>query len=170
MRACYSFATSSPKDAEAMDTFPRHAALRWPLLLLALLPLLAVAGKRDDPWAEINVDDAADADEADLFMVAIDGSMDVESQSTYTLVPGAHGFKVASTRKGPGGEMTYRTMGLELKPCVRYALIARHGPADNPGARWQVAVKSETPIRKCVERFGTQLAANATPAPAEASP
>lgn len=155
-----------------MDAFPRLAALRWPLLLLAALPLLAVAGKRDDPWAEINVDDAADteAGEADVFMVAIDGAMDVESQSTYTLPPGAHGLKVASTRRGPGGEMTYRSLGLDLKPCVRYALMAQHGPATSPGARWQVAVKSETPIRKCVERFGTQLADNGVPTPADASP
>ena len=114
----------------------------------------AMAGN-DQPWAEIRVDDVADDDlgEYDVMLVSINGAMDIDTTMLYKLPPGTQRLKVASMKRGKYGELATLPFALEMKPCIRYQLVASYAQpgADRP---WQVAVKSETPIKACVKKYG----------------
>ncbi len=142
--------------------------LSRPLLAAVLLAMMTatstVVGK-DQPWAEIRVDDVADDDlgEYDVMLVSINGEMDIDTTMLYKLPPGMQRLKVASMKRGKYGELATLPFALEMKPCIRYQLVASYA---QPGAdrSWQVAVKSETPIKACVKKYGEiQSVADAAP-------
>lgn len=119
----------------------------------------------DQPWAEIRVDDVADDDlgEYDVMLVSINGAIDIDNTMLYKLPPGMQRLKVASMKRGKHGELSTLPFALETKPCIRYQLVASYAQraADRP---WQVAVKSETPIKAGVKKHGgAQAVADAAP-------
>lgn len=132
-------------------------------LLLSTLCLAAAAGlpcapaRADgpEPWAEIRVGSLADKDlqQYDVMLITINGSMDFRDSNRYELAPGRHRLRVASTKRGPSGEMTARPFSLEMKPCVRYDLVADHTPAE-PDGSWKIVILGESPIKSCAKKFG----------------
>lgn len=107
------------------------------------------------PWAEIKVGSMADKDlqQYDVVLMAINGSMDFRDSTRYELAPGRYQLRVASTKRGRSGEMTARPFTLEMKPCVRYDLVADHAPAESEGG-WKIVVRAESPIKSCAKKFG----------------
>ncbi len=145
-----------------------------PFLALLCLSIATAGGAsaldRDitrKPWSEISVGVASrsSADEYDVLVVAIDGSMEFEPRRIYAMAPGFHYLELASTKVGRGGELTSQPFAIEAKPCIRYELVAIHTDRMS-NRRWRPTVKRETPIRSCQEKFG--LTPSDT-APAEAS-
>jgi hypothetical protein len=141
----------------------------WLLLATALVGLgvtsTAMAGK-DQPWAEIRVEGVADDDlgEYDVMLVSINGAIDIDTATLYKLPPGAQRLKVASLKRGKYGELPTLPFTLEMKPCVRYALVANYAPSGAVRA-WSVAVKDESPIKACVKKYGGGALATADAAP-----
>ena len=141
----------------------------WLLLATALVGMgtapSAMAGK-DQPWAEIRVAGVADDDlgEYDVMLVSINGAIDIDTVTLYKLPPGAQRLKVASLKRGKYGELATLPFTLEMKPCVRYALVANYAAPDAVRA-WAVAVKGESPIKACVKKYGhsTLVAVDAAP-------
>ncbi len=132
--------------------------LSRPLLAAVLIGMMTATSAfaaKDQPWAEIRVDDVADDDlgEYDVMLVSINGAMDIDTTMLYKLPPGTQRLKVASMKRGKYGELATLPFALEMKPCIRYQLVASYAQpgADRP---WQVAVKSETPIKACVKKYG----------------
>jgi hypothetical protein len=131
--------------------------------LLSTLSLAAAAGlpcapaRADEPgpWAEIRVGSLADKDlqQYDVMLVTINGSMDFRDSNRYELAPGRHRLRIASTKRGPSGEMTARPFTLEMKPCVRYDLVADHTPAESDGS-WKIVILGESSIKACTKKFG----------------
>jgi hypothetical protein len=131
--------------------------------LLSTLCLAAAAGlfwapawaDEPGPWAEIRVGSLADKDlqQYDVMLITINGSMDFRDSNRYELAPGRHRLRVASTKRGPSGEMTARPFTLDMKPCVRYDLVADHTPAE-PEASWKIVILGESPIKSCAKKFG----------------
>lgn len=131
--------------------------LRTALLALvatALSPAIAMAGG-EGPWSEIRVGGVAERarNEHDVMLVAIDGSMDFPDKSTYRLPPGPHGLKLASRFRSGRGLLTATTLSLELKPCMRYRLVADHA---NPDAArdWRPRLLEAEAIESCAKKFG----------------
>ena len=125
----------------------------------------AMAGK-DQPWAEIRVEGAADDDlgEYDVMMVSINGAMDIDTTSLYKLSPGVQRLKVASLKRGKYRELSTLPFTLEMRPCMRYSLVASYTSSD-AGRPWSVEVKDESPIKACVKKYGGSplAAADASP-------
>lgn len=119
---------------------------------LVCAPALA---DEDAPWAEIKVGSMADKDlqHYDVVLMAINGSMDFRDSTRYELAPGRYHLRVASTKRGRSGEMTARPFTLDMKPCVRYDLVADHAPAESEGG-WKIVVRTESPIKSCAKKFG----------------
>ena len=125
---------------------------------LALAAALASAPAFADeptPWAEIKVGSMADKElqHYDVVLMAINGSMDFRDGTRYELAPGRYNFRLASTKRGRSGEMTARPFVLEMKPCIRYDLVADHAPAESEGG-WKIVVRAESPIKSCTKKFG----------------
>jgi hypothetical protein len=82
----------------------------------------------DQPWAEIRVDDVADGDlgEYDVMLVSINGAIDIDNTMLYKLPPGTQRLKVASMKRGKYGELATLPFALEMKPCIRYQLVASY--------------------------------------------
>jgi hypothetical protein len=141
----------------------------WLLLATALVGMgtapSAMAGK-DHPWAEIRVDGVADDDlgEYDVMLVSINGAMDIDTTSLYTLPPGTQRLKVASLKRGKHGALSTLPFTLDMKPCVRYSLVASDAPA-GAARLWTVAVKDENPIKACMKKYGGSALATADAAP-----
>lgn len=135
------------RNAPLLSTFFLAAA--------AGLPCAPAWADEPGPWAEIRVGSLADKDlqQYDVMLTTINGSMDFPDSNRYELAPGRHRLRVASTKRGPSGEMTARPFTLEMKPCVRYDLVADHGPAESDGG-WKIVVRAETPIKSCTKKFG----------------
>jgi hypothetical protein len=125
--------------------------------LVAVFALTAGLARADEPapWIEIRVGNVADGDrgEHDVILMAINGSMDFRDRSVHELPPGRHHFRIASTRRGPGGAMVARPFVIEARPCVRYALVADYG-SEGRDQGWRIVVREETPIKACVKKFG----------------
>ncbi|RNF83758.1 hypothetical protein [Montanilutibacter psychrotolerans] len=127
-----------------------------PLSLLALV-LVSVAtatttrAAGPTPWSEITTNRAAASkpDEVDVRVVAIDGDMTFRQRMSYKLTPGWHMLHIATTRRDRRGDATQQPLMLMAKPCVQYDLVASHENALG-NRRWQVTVKSESPIASCV--------------------
>lgn len=132
---------------------PKYA-FRLSLVALAALPAVAIAADAQ-PWSEIRLENVADArrDEHALMMIAIDGSRDVPSRSTYRLPPGTQSLRLASTKRDSAGSITSQPYAIETQPCVRYVLVADHAQTPS-NARWRIVVKAREPIEACVERYG----------------
>jgi hypothetical protein len=136
---------------------------RFPMLLLpvflsgSLVAAPAMAGN-DHPWAEVRIGGVADSDlgEYDVHLIAINGSRDIGSTSVYELQPGMQQLRIASKKRGKSGEITSQPYPLQMKPCVRYELVANHATSTDT-QRWWVAVKSESKIKSCVKKFGALL-------------
>ena len=84
--------------------------LSRPLLaavLLAMMTATSTVAAKDQPWAEIRVDDVADDDlgEYDVMLVSINGAMDIDTTMLYKLPPGMQRLKVASMKRGKYGEL-----------------------------------------------------------------
>jgi hypothetical protein len=137
------------------------------VVLLSFFACAAVAAcapaHADDsaPWIEIRVGDVADRDrgEYDVILMAINGSMDFRDRPVHALPPGRHHFRIASTRRGPGGAMIARPFVIEARPCIRYGLVADYG-REGGDQGWRIAIREETPIKACVKRFGLSPAAS----------
>lgn len=124
-------------------------------MLWAASPGLALA---QGAWSEIRVGDVAEAREAqaDLIMIAIDGSRDVPNAAVYELAPGQRSLRLASKKRDEAGAMTALPFTLELAPCMRYALVADY--AQPQGNRsWRITVKAQTPIKPCMRKYGARL-------------
>lgn len=132
---------------------PKYA-FRLSLAAVAALPTLAVAADAR-PWSEIRLENVADARRGEhaLMMIAIDGSRDVPSRSTYRLPPGTQSLRLASTKRDAVGSITSQSYAIETRPCVRYVLVADHAQTAS-NARWRIVVKAQEPIKACVERYG----------------
>lgn len=104
-----------------------------------------------EAWSEIDVVKVARAvaEEYAVTIVAIDGDQDFQSRRLHKLTPGFHLLHVASTKAGRRGEVTYQPFVIDMKPCVRYRLVAQH-ESSLGNRRWQVIVKSEDPIASCL--------------------
>jgi hypothetical protein len=141
----------------------------WLLLATALVGMgtapSAMAGK-DQPWAEIRVAGVADDDlgEYDVMLVSINGAIDIDTTTLYKLPPGAQRMKVASLKRGKYGELATLPFTLEMKPCIRYALVANYASPD-AAHPWSVAVKGESPIKACVKKYGGDALVTADAAP-----
>ena len=137
-----------------------------PLVLLALglfsvaTTTTALAADRTS-WSEITTDSAAPSnpDEVDVTVLAIDGRMMFERMA-YRLTPGFHLLHIATTRLDRRGEATHQPFALVAKPCVRYDLVAIHENALG-NRRWEITVKSESPIARCVPPASEPAAGNA---------
>lgn len=137
----------------------RHCRLILPAVLAAMTTISPAKAGDDRPWAEVRVGGIADDErkEEDVLLVAINGSRDIGTTSVYELQPGMQYLRIASKKRGKSGELTSQPYALQMQPCIRYALVADHGrPLDNRS--WQVAVKSETPIKACVKKYGDRQA------------
>ena len=127
--------------------------------LMGITATAPAMARDDQPWAEVRVGGIADDDlsEHDVVLMAINGSRDIGTGSVYPLPPGLQQLRLASKKRGKSGEMVSYPYALQMKPCFRYALVADHAsPLEN--RNWQVAVKSETPIKACVRKFGDSQA------------
>jgi hypothetical protein len=134
----------------------RVASMLTPCLAFAAMLTCAPAlADESAPWAEIKVGNMADKDrqQYDVVLMAINGSMDFRDSNRYELAPGRYSLRLASTRRGRSGEMTARPFAIEMKPCVRYDLVADHAPAESEGG-WKIVVRAESPIRSCAKKFG----------------
>jgi hypothetical protein len=122
-------------------------------LSLALLPGLAAAD--DGAWPEIRVGGVAESqgEQYDVRLVAINGSRDVRAASTYELTPGPQQLRLASEKRGVSGVTTSQVLAVDLRPCMRYELVADHAQA-TANRSWRPAVKSETPIKSCIKKHG----------------
>ncbi|WP_345302397.1 hypothetical protein [Lysobacter hankyongensis] len=125
------------------------------LAAAAGLPCASALADEPAPWAEIKVGSMADKDlqQYDVVLMAINGSMDFRDSTRYELAPGRYHFRLASTKRGRSGEMTARPFTLDMKPCVRYDLVADHAPAESEGG-WRIVVRSESAIKSCAKKFG----------------
>ena len=130
------------------------------LAAAAALPCAPARADDPAPWAEIRVGSLADKDrqQYDVMLMAINGSMDFQDSNRYELAPGRYQLRVASTKRSRSGEMTARPFTLEMKPCVRYDLVADHAPAESEGG-WKIVVRAESPIKSCAKKFGLLPAA-----------
>jgi hypothetical protein len=136
----------------------RPSLLLSGLVVAGLLPLSPAHADEPAPWAEIRVGGVADRErgEYDVILMAINGSMDFRDRPLHELPPGRHHFRIASTRRGPGGAMIARPFVIEARPCVRYTLVADYG-REGGDQGWRIAVREETPIRACVKKFGESI-------------
>jgi hypothetical protein len=135
----------------------RIASIMIPLCVVLAAALICAPAYADEdaPWAEIKIGSMADKDRQhyDVVMMAINGSMDFRDSTRYELAPGRHTLRLASMRRGRSGEMTARPFRIEMKPCVRYELVADHAPAESEGG-WKIVVLAERPIKSCAKKFG----------------
>jgi len=124
------------------------------LVAAALSPTIAMADD-EGPWAEIRVGGIAERErnEHDMMLVAINGAMDFPDQSTYRLPAGRYGLRLASRFRAGRGLLTATTLSIELKPCMRYALVADHANPDAARA-WRPKQRAAEPIESCVKKFG----------------
>jgi hypothetical protein len=132
----------------------KRAALYGAVLLTAC-PGLALA---QGAWSEIRVGDIAETREAqaDLIMIAIDGSRDVPNAAVYELAPGQRSLRLASKKRDEAGAMIALPFTLDAAPCMRYALVADYAqPQANRS--WRIAVKAQTPIKPCMRKYGASL-------------
>jgi hypothetical protein len=145
---------------------------RFPTLLLSVffagsvVAMPTMAGN-DRPWAEIRIGGIADndRDEYDVLLIAINGSRDIGTTSRYEVPPGIQQLRVASRKRGKSGEIVSYPLTLEMKPCVRYELVANHSASiENQG--WRAEVKSESEIKSCAKKFGALPRATAATADA----
>jgi hypothetical protein len=129
------------------------------VVLGAALACVPAFADEPGPWAEIEVGSMADKDRQryDVVLMAINGSMDFRDSTRYELAPGRYNLRLASTRRGRSGEMTARPFAIEMKPCMRYALVADHGRAESEGG-WKIVVHAESPIKSCTKKFGSPVA------------
>jgi hypothetical protein len=161
------FVVLSSSDGEMAVSEFRVRVMPMPLfrlfLLFALVPGAAHADK-NQPWSEIHVGDVAagEGGEHDLLMIAINGSRDVPTLSVYKLPPGMQSLRLASEKRVAGGAMTSQTISLELRPCMRYELVADHSKPE-AGRSWRPEVKSETPIKACRKKFGEAVELSRVP-------
>lgn len=121
-------------------------------ILSAVCPGLALA---QGAWSEIRVGDVAENrdTQADLIMIAIDGSRDVPNAAVYEVAPGQRSLRLASKKRDEAGAMTALPFALELAPCMRYELVADYAqPQAN--RRWHITVKAQTPIKACIRKYG----------------
>lgn len=131
----------------------------WRVLWL-VVPVLAsplsASADRGQPWSEIAVGNVASRDdgEQDVWMTMINGSRDFPDAARYTLAPGTNALRLTSRKRGRGGEHTSLPVTLELRPCMRYALVADHA-GEASGQPWRVKVAAETAIKGCLRRFGS---------------
>jgi hypothetical protein len=134
----------------------RIASMLTPCLALAAILTCAPAlADEPAPWAEIKIGDMADKDRQhyDVVLMAINGSMDFRDSTRYELAPGRYSLRLASTKRGRSGEMTARPFAIEMKPCVRYELVADHALSESEGG-WKIVVRGESPIKSCAKKFG----------------
>jgi hypothetical protein len=120
----------------------------------ALSPTIAMADS-EGPWAEIRVGGVAERErnEHDVMLVAINGSMDFPDKSTYRLPPGPYGLKLASRLRSGRGVLTATTLSLELKPCMRYLLVADHANPES-ARNWRPKLLEAQAIESCAKKFG----------------
>jgi hypothetical protein len=133
----------------------RLPALLLPVFFMGVTVATSAVAGNDRPWAEIRIGGVADSDlgEYDVILIAINGSRDIGTTSRYELPPGMQNLRVASRKRGKSGEIVSYPLALEMKPCIRYELVANHATSTgNQGGR--VEVKSESEIRSCAKKFG----------------
>lgn len=127
----------------------------FPIVLAAMLVCGPACAAGRGPWSEIKVGGLADKDrgEYDVMLVVINGSMDFPDSSLYEFQPGPYKFGFGSKKRGISGEMTMQPFAVELRPCIRYALVANHSDPQ-PNRSWQVMIRAEEPIKSCMKKFG----------------
>ncbi len=125
------------------------------LLALAAAPTFAAG---DQPWSEIRVGSVAESREGeyDLMLIAVNGSRDVPSESVYELAPGPQSLRLASKRRSESGAITALPYAIDMAPCVRYELVADYTDPQ-PNRLWQIAVKTQAPIKACLKKFSGVL-------------
>lgn len=124
------------------------------LAAVAMLACAPTFAAEPESWSEIKVGGLTDKDRDvyDVMLVAINGSMDFPDRSLYELPPGQYSFRLASKKRGKSGEMTAQTFAIEIRPCIRYALVADHAKPQ-PNRSWQAMVSVEEPIKTCMKKF-----------------
>ena len=126
------------------------ARLRW--LALPLVTGLSACASGPDTRSLIYGDraDDADPDQYDVLIIAADGEMMFgEEQTRLRLKPGFHYLEIATTKEFPGRELVRQPFAIEVKPCMRYQLVAQHESKTLKSA-WRVVVKKEEANEACV--------------------
>ena len=155
-----------------MSRIPLFAVL---ILALALaVPVQADADDESKPWSQIDLGSIklSDPGQHKLELMAIDdrwhSSPDPLDQLAplHQLAPGPHRFIMATTKSGFRDRATYVEFGLELQPCMSYALVAVHrrGTSTN-NLEWTPKVTAARPIKRCMKTFGIASADTTIPTP-----
>jgi hypothetical protein len=118
------------------------------LCFLAGVPALASAGLfgSREPWAELDASTAQAADTVPLTVLAVDHKSLSVPKSKLTLVPGPHGFTVASSKASASGTVAV-TYKLEAAACTRYRVAGRPDATD--ATRLEIVVVAQEPIAGC---------------------
>jgi hypothetical protein len=134
------------------------------VLILALtVAARADAGDESKPWSQIDLGTIkqSDPNQHKLELRAIDGRWESSPDSLdqmvplYPLAPGPHRFIMATTKPGFRDRATYVEFGLELQPCMSYALVAVHrGGTSTNNLEWMPKVTAARPIKRCMKTFG----------------
>lgn len=117
---------------------------------LVLCVSFATTAAETNTWSEFSTGKVSqsDPDEYAVTILAIDGRENFKSKRSHKVAPGFHLLHVASTKTGRRGDVTYQPFAIEMAPCIRYELVARHERRLS-NQRWQVVVKNEKPIVSC---------------------
>lgn len=96
--------------------------------LFAMCALTLLAACVSTPYGQFDGSKtkAANLDEYEVVVVAINGQMTFDEDPLVDLKPGPYLLQVASTKPGRRGEVYYQPLALKVEACTRYRFVAVH--------------------------------------------
>ena len=135
-------------------------------VLLVVLAAVALAGcATSRPYAEISGEkiNHANPHEEAVFIMAIDGRLDLTRQQTALIAPGQRQLMLQTVRQVKVTNKSGADVPLNAKPCLRYHFVARHESITNVSP-WTLVLASVEPIPECIARFPEHAPVPAKPA------
>jgi hypothetical protein len=136
--------------------------------LLTLLIAVALTGcATSGPYAEVSGEKVTRADprEEEVFVVAVDGKLDLRESKTAFIEPGQRLLVLDSVRLGSSRNRKGAYVPLKAKPCLRYYFVARHESMTDLEP-WSLVLTNVEPIPECVAKYPEH---EPTPVPAPAA-
>jgi hypothetical protein len=136
---------------------------RIALVVFATVALTGCATSR--PYAEISGEkiNHANPHEEDVFIMAIDGRLDLTRPKTALVEPGQRQLILQSVRQVKVTNKSGADVPLNAKPCLRYRFVARHESITHV-TPWALVLANVEPIPECISRFPEHAPVPAKPA------
>jgi hypothetical protein len=126
---------------------------------------LLVGCATSSPYAEVSGEKVAKADgyEEEVYILGIDGKLDLTGSKTAFVEPGQRLLMLGTTRQGRSRNSASAYVPLNAKPCLRYYFVARHESMTNVEP-WSIVLTNVEPIPECVAKFPGSAPVAAKPA------